>query len=177
MSGGNCCSDCWEWFVQFLMSQESGGREDWYQPEKEDKDVGGDEVVHKESDHLPLPVEVPDVEQLTRPEEPFRPERMRQLFNRHGFNLGVFPGGHVRGVREAFSANAVLEVLPVSVGVVQIRGVETGLFLAMGPEGNLYARRSARHRDTVFVEDKSGPYLTYLRYSHKHIVVVTFDVK
>ncbi len=76
----------------------------------------------------------------------------------------MFPGGHVRGVREAFNPHSVLEVLPVAVGgEVQIRGVESGLFLAMGPEGRLYARKGPRNRDTVFVEDRSGPYLTYLR--------------
>ena len=28
---------------------------------------------------------------------PYKRERMRQLFNRHGYNLAVFNGGHVKG--------------------------------------------------------------------------------
>ncbi len=73
------------------------------------------------------------------------------------------------GVREAFNPHAVLEVLAVSVGQVQIRFVETGMFLSMGPEGRLYGTKNPSNMDTVFVEKKLGPYLTYLNRSHAHL--------
>jgi len=34
---------------------------------------------------------------LTSPSEPFLTERMKQLFNAHGYNLAIFPGGIIKG--------------------------------------------------------------------------------
>ena len=44
--------------------------------------------------------------------------RLIQLYNKHGYNLAIFPGGRVRGVREPHSPYAVLEFIPVGLGEV-----------------------------------------------------------
>ena len=69
----------------------------------------------------------------------------RQLYNKNGYNLAIFPGGFVkyrkqlflffqiclicclsvRGVRDAFSPYSVLRLEPVDVGEVRIRGETT----------------------------------------------------
>ena len=72
-------------------------------------------------------------------------------------------GHRIVGVRDAFSPHAVLELISVSVGEVRIRSVETGLFLSMGSDGKVRAESSADSEETVFIENVSGPYLTYLR--------------
>ena len=69
----------------------------------------------------------------------------------------------IAGVRDAFSPHAVLELISVSVGEVRIRSVETGLYLSMGSDGKVRAESSADSEETVFIENVSGPYLTYLR--------------
>jgi len=68
-----------------------------------------------------------------------------------------------KGVYDAFEPHAVLEVIPVAVGEVQIRGVETGLFLAL-KSSSVRAIDDSSDVDTVFIEKVSGPYLTYLRF-------------
>ena len=57
----------------------------------------------------------------------------------------------------------MLEVIPVGVGEVQLRGVETGLFLAMGKEGRLHATKYGKAEETVFVQSHAGPYILYMR--------------
>ncbi len=57
----------------------------YFGPEEEEKEGEGDGEGGGAS---PLPPKI-DVERLTSPDEPFRPERMKQLFNRHGFNLVI----------------------------------------------------------------------------------------
>ena len=87
---------------------------------------------------------------------------MKQLYNKHGYNLAIFPGGLVKGVREAYSPYAVLEEVGVDVGEVRFRGVETDLFLAMDRRGKLVGLEGGTHEETVFIERKLGPYVCYL---------------
>ena len=70
------------------------------------------------------------------------------------------------GVREAFNPFAVLELTPANleVGEVRIKGLETGLYLAMDAEGRLYPEPDPKNESTVFIESAEGHYLTYLRY-------------
>ena len=58
---------------------------------------------------------------------------------------------------------AVLEVIPVGIGEVQLRGVETGLYVAMNKEGRLYGESAAATDNTVFIENLLGQSLVYLR--------------
>ena len=86
----------------------------------------------------------------------------KQLYNKHGFNLAIFPGGFVKGVREAFNPYAVVELMTVDVGEIRVRGVETDLFLSMNSKGKLVGITDGTDESTVFVERRLGPYLAYL---------------
>jgi len=133
------CVDCVLW-----LAEEGDEKEDGYWPEDDVNVISG--------------------LKLTSRDEPYKTERMKQLFNAHGFNLGVFNGGLIKGVRDAFNPFCVLEVIAVgSVGVVQIRAVETGLFLKVDQEGEVKTTDDARDEESVFRERLVGPHLTYLR--------------
>ena len=72
----------------------------------------------------------------------------------------------IAGVREAFNPYAVLELSLASeyAGEVRIKGLETGLYLAMSSEGRLYAESDPSNDATIFIESPEGYKLTYLRY-------------
>ena len=67
------------------------------------------------------------------------------------------------GVREAFHPNSVLELSTVGLGEVKVLGLETGLYLAMNSEGQLYGEEDSGNESTIFVEKTHGSYLVYLR--------------
>ena len=71
----------------------------------------------------------------------------------------------VPGVREAFNPYAVLELSSASSNAdeVRIKGLETGLYLAINSDGNLYAEPDPNNESTIFIEGTEGHYLTYLR--------------
>jgi hypothetical protein len=75
------CTDCLEWFVDLVISSE-----------RSDPFYGED-------------VPLARAESLTgaagETEEKYRRDRMKQLFNRHGYNLAVFPGGNIKGEKSA----------------------------------------------------------------------------
>ena len=48
-------------------------------------------------------------------------------------------------------------------GEVRIKGLETGLYVAMDTEGRLYPEPDPKNESTVFIESAEGHYLTYLR--------------
>lgn len=171
------CLDCWEWFVEFVIRCEREGSP--YLKPKEPVDPSDKSQGNGSGSKRPSQVET---ESLSTTDTDFKKERFRQLFNKHGFNLAIFPGGNVRGaqllkpykdfvlnlvvfvgVREAFNPHAVLEILPISVGEVRIRGAETGIYLAMNPNGTLYGEPSPSGDESVFIESTNGPYLVYLR--------------
>ena len=74
----------------------------------------------------------------------------------------MFPGGFVKGVRDAFNPFAVLELMVVDVGELRIRAVETDLFLSMNNKGKLVGIVDGTDESTVFIERKLGPYIAYL---------------
>lgn len=73
------------------------------------------------------------------------------------------------GIREAFNPYAVLHLIPVGVGEVKIQGLESGLFLAMNPKGNLYAETDDSNEATIFLESSNGYYLNYLSKKYAHM--------
>ncbi|KAB7506143.1 Fibroblast growth factor 20 [Armadillidium nasatum] len=62
----------------------------------------------------------------------------KQLFAMTGWNVAIYPSMKVRGTREHYSVFAILDVRAVGKGEVQMRGVESGLYLAMSNKGRLY---------------------------------------
>ena len=82
----------------------------------------------------------------------------------NSMNTSQFPG-----IREAFNPYAVLHLIPVGVGEVKIQGLESGLFLAMNPKGNLYAETDDSNEATIFLESSNGYYLNYLSKKYAHM--------
>ncbi|XP_007518871.2 fibroblast growth factor 3 [Erinaceus europaeus] len=64
--------------------------------------------------------------------------RRRKLFCATGFHLQLLPSGHVNGSL-GHSVCSILEITAVEVGVVAIKGLFSGRYLAMDPGGRLYA--------------------------------------
>ncbi|KAG0423873.1 hypothetical protein HPB47_000364 [Ixodes persulcatus] len=76
---------------------------------------------------------------------------VKQLYCRTGHNLAVFPAGTVYGTREPYNRYEV-----------RIRGVETGLYVCMDAEGNVYAKKDRLAEDGIFYEIYEGGYNNYL---------------
>ena len=72
------CADFCEWFVDLVI-----------QSEESDPFNAGEEGAEA------LPVA--RTSNLSSDQGRFKRERMKQLFNRHGYNLAVFPGGNIKG--------------------------------------------------------------------------------
>lgn len=86
---------------------------------------------------------------------------VKQLYCRTGHNLAVFPAGTVYGTREPYNRYAILELSSHDIGEVRIRGVETGLYICMDAEGNVYAKDRLAE-DGIFYEIYEGGYNNYL---------------
>nr|5ZXE_A Chain A, Consensus sequence based basic form of fibroblast growth factor [Homo sapiens] len=68
--------------------------------------------------------------------------RLRRLYCRTGgFHLQILPDGRVDGTREDNSPYSLLEIRAVEVGVVAIKGVKSGRYLAMNKKGRLYGSK------------------------------------
>ncbi|KAM6039922.1 fibroblast growth factor 22 isoform 1-T1 [Theristicus caerulescens] len=78
--------------------------------------------------------------------------RWRRLFSATRFFLRIDGGGGVEGTRWRERPGSIVEIRSVRVGVVAIRAVHTGFYLAMNKQGRLYgcSRRSLQpRRDTA----------------------------
>ncbi|XP_054661857.1 fibroblast growth factor 22 isoform X6 [Grus americana] len=64
--------------------------------------------------------------------------RWRRLFSATRFFLRIDGGGGVEGTRWRERPGSIVEIRSVRVGVVAIRAVHTGFYLAMNKQGRLY---------------------------------------
>ncbi|CAM9546093.1 unnamed protein product [Lampetra planeri] len=68
--------------------------------------------------------------------------RRRKLFCATRFHVQIHPSGDVDGTLDRNSVLSILEITSVDVGVVAIKGLLAGRFLAMNSKGRLYASAS-----------------------------------
>nr|ACF17007.1 FGFA [Branchiostoma lanceolatum] len=68
----------------------------------------------------------------------------RRLYCRTRFHLQINADGKVNGTRDHTSPYALLEMTAVDVGIVTIKGVKSGLYLAMNKRGKVYGSKKKR---------------------------------
>ncbi|XP_007072256.2 fibroblast growth factor 22 [Chelonia mydas] len=67
--------------------------------------------------------------------------RWRRLYGATHFFLCIDSSGKVQGTRWKESPNSILEIRSVRVGVVAIKSVHTGFYLAMNKKGKVYGSK------------------------------------
>nr|XP_033784823.1 fibroblast growth factor 3 [Geotrypetes seraphini] len=77
--------------------------------------------------------------------------RRRKLYCATKYHLQIHPSGKINGSLEKTSAFSILEITAVDVGIVAIKGLFSGRYLAMNKRGRLYASDSY-NAECEFVE-------------------------
>ncbi|XP_071583634.1 fibroblast growth factor 22 isoform X1 [Heliangelus exortis] len=90
--------------------------------------------------------------------------RWRRLFSATRFFLRIDGGGRVEGTRWRERTGSIVEIRSVCVGVVAIRAVHTGFFLAMNKQGRLYGSGRGRR----MLRPAAGTWLSLPRQSPGH---------
>ncbi|XP_019571561.2 fibroblast growth factor 22 [Rhinolophus sinicus] len=94
--------------------------------------------------------------------------RWRRLFSSTHFFLRVDHSGRVQGTRWRHSADSIIEIRSIRVGVVALKAMHTGFFVAMSRRGRLYGSRvytvHCRFRERI---EENG-YNTYTSLHWRH---------
>ncbi|XP_037238438.1 fibroblast growth factor 22 [Falco rusticolus] len=95
--------------------------------------------------------------------------RWRRLFSATRFFLRIDGGGGVEGTRWRERPGSILEIRSVRVGVVAIRAVHTGFYLAMNKQGRLYGSKEFNPNCKFMERIEENGYNTYasLRWQHR----------
>ncbi|KAG6934911.1 fibroblast growth factor 22, partial [Chelydra serpentina] len=96
--------------------------------------------------------------------------RWRRLYSSTHFFLGIDSSGKVQGTRWKESRNSILEIRSVRVGVVAIKSVYTGFYLAMNKKGKVYGSKVYNLNCKFKERIEENGYNTYasLRWRHGH---------
>ena len=102
------CSECCLWLVEFLLQSERMTDPKHFDDDDDEYTPEGDNKPKRPDPPHPNPNAgggangVPSIDTAALAKDDheikeFKRDRMKQLFNKHGFNLAVFPGGSVKG--------------------------------------------------------------------------------
>uniref|UniRef100_A0A3Q2H9G5 Fibroblast growth factor n=2 Tax=Equus TaxID=9789 RepID=A0A3Q2H9G5_HORSE len=94
--------------------------------------------------------------------------RWRRLFSSTHFFLGVDPSGRVQGTRWRHSPDSVLEIRSLRVGVVALKAVHTGFYVAMSRRGRLYGSRVCTAHCSFRERIEENGYNTYASVRWRH---------
>ncbi|XP_061540022.1 fibroblast growth factor 22 [Phycodurus eques] len=94
--------------------------------------------------------------------------RLRRLYSANKFFLCIDKTGKVDGTRRKNYADSLMEIRSVSVGVVAIKSVSTGLYLAMSKKGTLFG--SIKYNSSCKFKERieENGYNTYASLRWKH---------
>ncbi|CAG0888803.1 unnamed protein product [Cyprideis torosa] len=97
-------------------------------------------------------------------------KRRKRLYCKTGFHIAICPNGTVRGTTDATDPCTLLEFSSAEQGgEVQIRGVESNLYLAMDRKGKLYGESNRYEEGTVWIELLHGLHTSYLNRKYAHM--------
>ncbi|XP_062888401.1 fibroblast growth factor 22 isoform X2 [Mobula hypostoma] len=94
--------------------------------------------------------------------------RWRRLYSATKYFLKIDRTGKVNGTRKKNCLNSIMEIRSVNVGVVAIKAVNTGFYLAMNKKGKLYGTEEYNNNCKFKERIEENGYNTYASLKWKH---------